>query len=186
MTCFELLLLATALSVDAFVVAFSYGLVIKKHRAKNAVKLSFAVGGGQFLMPVVGWYATLPVSRYIEKFDHWLVFLVFAALGLNVIKEALSHEKQKIEKNLTLPVLLALGTATSIDALVTGVSLYLTGVPIFGAATVIGLTTFCFGFIGFYLNRFFKKIPEPKLEITAGVILIALGVKVLFEHLFGL
>jgi putative Mn2+ efflux pump MntP len=185
MTLIELFLLALALSVDAFIVSFSYGLIFKKNRLSNALKIAFSVGSGQFLMPIIGWYATLPVSRYVERFDHWLVFLVFSALGCNVIHEALSDEKQKLEKNLSPFILLMIGIATSIDALVTGVSLYFADTPILPAATLIGLTTFSCGLIGFYLNRFLKKLPQQKMEITAGLILILLGVKVLCEHLLS-
>lgn len=184
MSFFDVLLLALALSVDAFVVSFSYGLIIKKHRWLNGMKIALAVGGGQFLMPIAGWYCSIPVSAYVARFDHWLVFLVFGILGLNIIINALSTEVGKLEKNLTLPVLLAVGLATSVDAMAAGVSLYFAKVQIFGAALFIGLTTFILSLVAFYLKRFFKKLPRQKMEIGAGVILILLGVKVLCEHLF--
>ena len=66
---FSVFLLALALSVDAFAVAFSYGLVIKKDVASSAAKLGAATGAGQFVMPLLGWLATDSVHRYIEAFD---------------------------------------------------------------------------------------------------------------------
>lgn len=54
----DLLFLAFALSVDAFVVAFSFGLIIKKNRFRNGMEISLATGGGQFLMPVLGFFLT--------------------------------------------------------------------------------------------------------------------------------
>lgn len=179
----EIFLLAAALAVDAFIVSFSYGLIIKKQRGINACKLALAVGGGQFIMPIIGWYGTLPVSRYVDKFDHWLVFLVFAILGLNIIVNALSGQEEKLEKKLTVPVLLMLGMATSIDALVAGVSLYFAKAAIFKAAASIGITTFVCSIVGFNLKYVFKKIPYQRMEIGAGLILILLGCKVLCEHL---
>mgnify|MGYP000455402592 FL=1 len=116
MTFIDILLLALALAVDAFIVSFSYGLLFRKNRLINALKLAAAVGIGQFVMPVIGWYCTVPVSKYVAQFDHWLVFLTFGALGLNVIIHALDAEQEKLEKNLTLPVLFMIGVATSIDA----------------------------------------------------------------------
>ena len=44
----DLIFLAFALSVDAFVVAFSYGLLIKQKRLSNGIKLSLSTGAGQF------------------------------------------------------------------------------------------------------------------------------------------
>ncbi len=185
MTFIDILLLALALAVDAFIVSFSYGLLFRKNRLLNALKLAASVGIGQFVMPVIGWYCTVPVSKYVAQFDHWLVFLTFGALGLNVIIHALDGEQEKLEKNLTLPVLFMIGVATSIDALVTGVSLYFAETPIFYAAGIIGTVTFLCSLIAFYLNKMFKKLPQRKMEIVSGLILILLGAKILCEHLLG-
>ncbi len=184
MSLFDVILLALALSVDAFMVSFSYGLVIKKKRFLNGLKLALSVGLGQFLMPVAGWYCSVPVSAYIAQFDHWLVFSVFGILGLNIIINALSTEIKRPNKKLTLPVLLAAGVATSIDAMAAGVSLYFAKVPIWHAAFIIGLTTFVLSIIAFYLKLFLKQLPQQKMEVAAGVVLILLGVKILCEHLF--
>ena len=126
-----------------------------------------------------------PALKDNELFSDFIAqVLVFGILGLNIIINALSTEVGKLEKNLTLPVLLAVGLATSVDAMAAGVSLYFAKVQIFGAALFIGLTTFILSLVAFYLKRFFKKLPRQKMEIGAGVILILLGVKVLCEHLF--
>lgn len=185
MSFIDILLLALALAVDAFIVSFSYGLLFRRNRLINALKLASAVGIGQFVMPVIGWYCTVPVSKYVEQFDHWLVFLTFGALGINVIINALNPEHEKLQQTLTMPVLFMIGIATSIDALVTGVSLYFAATPIFYAAGIIGAVTFLCSLVAFYLNKIFKKIPQQKIEIISGVILILLGVKILCEHLLA-
>ena len=120
----DLLFLAFALSVDAFVVAFSYGLLIKQKRLSNGIKLSLSTGAGQFLMPVLGFLLTGTVHQYIAAWDHWLGFVVFTFLGVNVIREGWNHRNEEEQMphvtSLTLPTLLAVGIATSIDALVPG------------------------------------------------------------------
>lgn len=181
----DVFLLALALAVDAFVVSFSYGLTLKKNRFENSLKLGFATGLGQFVMPIIGWYGTNLIHGYIESIDHWIAFAVFLALGLKVIDEALSDkdEHQTLSKSLTFKVLLMIGIATSIDALVTGITLYFMSVSIWFAASVIGVTTFICAIIGFRLNCCFKKVPTKYMEIAAGIILIMLGCKVLYEHL---
>lgn len=120
----DLIFLAFALSVDAFVVAFSYGLLIKKKRLSNGIKLSLSTGAGQFLMPVLGFLLTGSVHRYIAAWDHWLGFSVFTFLGVNVLREGWNHRNEEEDMphvaSLTLPTLMAVGIATSIDALVAG------------------------------------------------------------------
>ena len=122
----DVILLALALAVDAFIVSFSYGLILKKNRYINAIKLGLATGLGQFIMPVIGWYGTNIVHGYIESIDHWLAFAVFLALGLKVIDDALNEDDnaQNLSRELTFKILLMIGLATSIDALVTGITLY--------------------------------------------------------------
>lgn len=192
----DLIFLAFALSVDAFVVAFSYGLLIKHKRLSNGIKLSLSTGTGQFLMPVLGFLLTGSVHRYIAAWDHWLGFAVFTFLGINVIRESRAHRREDEHTfhaaSLTLPTLLAVGIATSIDALVAGVSIYLSSaqcgtVPTLQAvllpSAAIGLTTFLCTAAGFFLTRRLHRFPTFHLETGAGLILIGLGVKMLCDHL---
>ena len=165
---FSVFLLALALSVDAFAVAFSYGLVIKKDVASSAAKLGAATGAGQFVMPLLGWLATDSVHRYIEAFDHWIAFVVFLLLGLNVIRGALGGEEcEKPGPKLSLKLLSVVAVATSIVA----------------AAALIGAVCFVCTVAGFYFSRVFCRLPTACLQIAAGCVLILLGVKVLYEHL---
>ena len=143
MSLIDILILAIALSVDAAVVSFSYGLIIKKKRLQNASKLAFSTGFGQFIMPIIGWLGTSTVSNYLQHFDHWISFFVFLLLGLNIINEALHpQENQLSEKQLHIKYLCIIGLATSIDACAAGVTLYFMQTPIFTASVIIGVITF--------------------------------------------
>lgn len=181
----EVFFLALALSVDAFVVSFSYGLIIKKKKGKSALKLAAATGLGQFVMPVLGWYGARSVYRQIEQIDHWIAFFVFLMLGLKVISDALKECdcKEKLSKTLSFKILFMIGVATSIDAFVSGSMLYFMKAPVWSSAFIIGLVTFINSCIGFNFCRMFKKVPTRWLEIASGIILIGLGCKVLYEHL---
>ena len=185
MTYTELLFLALALAVDAFVVAFSYCLVIKKQKFENVLKLMLATGGGQFLMPVIGWYGANLVHGYVEAVDHWIAFFVFAALGVNIIYHAFDNRSEAAlqAKVLSFKVLAMIGVATSIDAMVSGLTLYFMRVDVWQAASLIGFVSFVMTIFGFHLARHLKRLPTKYLEIASGVILIALGIKVLCEHL---
>lgn len=65
------------MSIDPFIVSFSYGLCLKGNRTSNSIKLGLATGLGQFIMPVLGWYGAELIHGYIEAFDHWLALLSF-------------------------------------------------------------------------------------------------------------
>ena len=117
----------------------------------NGLKLGAATGFFQFLMPVIGWYGARSINRYIESIDHWLAFFVFLALGVKIINDALyeeAEEKQPLQKKLTLQALFMIGIATSIDALVTGATIYFMQTPIWLSAVIIGCTTFACAEIG--------------------------------------
>lgn len=183
----DVFLLALALSVDAFVVSFSYGLIIKKRKGVSALKIASSTGAGQFIMPVLGWYGARSIYHQIEQIDHWIAFFVFFMLGLKVISDAL-HESEcheKLSKTLSFKVVLMIGVATSIDAFVSGSMLFFMQEPIWISAFLIGLVTFINSLIGFNFCRMFKKVPTFYLEIMSGLILIMLGCKVLWEHTMG-
>ena len=180
----DVFLLALALSADSFVVAFSYGLVIKKKKGKSALKIASATGLGQFVMPVLGWYGARSIYHQIEQIDHWIAFFVFMMLGLKVISDSLKECdcREKLSKTLSLKVLFMIGVATSIDAFVSGSMLYFIKAPVWSSALLIGAVTFVNACIGFNFCRMFKKVPTKYLEICSGIILITLGCKVLWEH----
>lgn len=181
----DIFLLALALAVDAFAVSFSYGLIIRQKRRIAALKLAFAAGAGQFIMPILGWYGARSVYNLIEQVDHWIAFFVFLTLGLKVIVDSLKNCdcRDKLDKSLSLKVLFLIGIATSIDAFVSGSMLYFVKAPVCSSSLIIGLTAFAASLVGFNLCLIFKKLKTCWLERAAGVILILLGCKILYEHL---
>ena len=181
----DIIMLALALSVDAFVVSFSYGLIIKKGKGKSALKLALATGGGQFIMPIIGWFGAKQIYSTIAAIDHWIAFFVFVMLGIKIIADSKHAQcKESTPKaKLSLKVLFFIAIATSIDALVSGSVLYFMNINIWKASSIIGITTFMLSILGFNFCRMFKKIKTAYLEVFSGLILILLGVKVLFEHL---
>ena len=186
----DLIFLAFALSVDAFVVAFSYGLLIKQKRLSNGIKLSLSTGAGQFLMPVLGFLLTGSVHRYIAAWDHWLGFAVFTFLGVNVLREGWNHRNEEEDMphvtSLTLPTLMAVGIATSIDALAVGVSFSMVklSISIGAAAALIGCTTFAISVGGVFVGHIFGAKYKNRAEFVGGAILVLIGLKILLEH-FG-
>ncbi len=180
----DIILLAIALSIDAMVVSFSNGLIFTRNKRINSLILAFSVGFFQFLMPIIGFFLALSVSKYVEPYDHWIVFAIFTLLGAKFIKDAFKEEKdEKIHCYFCFSYILLVSVATSIDALGAGISIAFTGGRIMFAAIIIGVITFLNSLLGFWGGYLFKKFPSKNLEISGGVILILLGFKILFENL---
>lgn len=176
MSYIEIVLLSFALSVDACVVSFSYGLCFEKERVKNALTLGLCTGIFQALMPVIGYFAASLVKTYISPYSKIIIFTIFLFLGLKFIKDAFNEEKAK-PVCISLACLLLIGIATSIDAFSAGISLLLAGNLILKPALLIGLVTFANAILGFHIGGKIKHIPSKFLEIFAGVVLIILGLK---------
>ncbi len=178
MSLVEVILLAIALSIDACVVSFTYGLVIEKRKRLSSLLLAFFTGFFQFLMPIFGFYFANILQSYIQSFANIIVFLIFAYLGVRFIREAFQKEKKE-PKCLCLSCLFMIAVATSIDAFSAGISLMLCGNTIILPAILIGVITFFNSLFGFWGGFILKKFPAFYLEIAGGIILIGLGLKAL-------
>jgi len=178
MSYIEIILLALALSIDAFVVSFSYGLSFTENRTKNSLQLAFFTGFFQGAMPAIGYFLAGFVRDFIEPYAGIIVFAIFMFLGLKFIKEAFDKNKEK-PLCIGLMCLFLIGVATSIDAFSAGISLLLYGNRILKPVLLIAFITFTNSLFGFYLGGKLKSLPTRGIEIFAGLILIFLGVKAL-------
>ncbi len=175
----DLILLGLALGVDCFVVSFSQGLIFKSEKVKNSFKLALTMGLFQGVMPVIGYIGTNSLYKYIVPYSKWIVFGIFLLLGLKFIVESFQPKEKEVQC-IGLKCLLGLGLATSIDALVSGASIRLTQTSLLISVMIIGIASFLMSIGGFYSGNFIKNIPSKYLEITGGLILVALAIKSLF------
>ena len=175
----DLILLGLALGVDCFVVSFSQGLIFKSEKVKNSFKLALTMGLFQGAMPVIGYIGTNSLYKYVVPYSKWIVFGIFLLLGLKFIVEAFQPKEKEVQC-IGLKCLLGLGLATSIDALVSGASIRLTQTSLLISVMIIGIASFLMSIGGFYSGNFIKNIPSKYLEITGGLILVALAIKSLF------
>jgi manganese efflux pump family protein len=181
---FSALIIAVALGMDAFSVAIGVGATGGDVSWRRRLRLSFHFGLFQFLMPVAGWAAGRTVSGFISEYDHWIAFLLLAYVGGKMIWESF-HEKEKGE--LSDPTrgwtLLMLSVATSIDALAVGFSLALLKVSIWYPSLIIGVVAFVMTVVGISFGEKLGKIFGKRVEAAGGLILIAIGLKILYEHM---
>lgn len=178
MTFAEIFMLALALSVDACVVSFSYGIMPLKNPVKEEFMLAGFTGLFQAFMPVLGYFLTSAAFRYISPYAGTIVFLIFTILGIKFIAEAFTKKKEK-ELCISLLCIFMIAVGTSIDAFSGGISLKLSGNGIIYPALLIGCVTFINSILGFQTGRRIKHMPATYLEIAAGIILIGLGIKAL-------
>jgi len=180
-----IILLAIGLSMDAFAVSITNGIIIKKVKFRNAFKIALCFGLFQAIMPLIGWYFASYFSTYIIGFDHWIAFILLSAIGGKMVHEAFEEEHIDKKSDPTkLTKLLLLGLATSIDALAVGVNFAFIKTDLFFTIGTIGLTTFIISFVGVYFGKTFGSFFKKEAEIFGGVVLFLIGLKILIEHLF--
>ena len=185
MTFFELFLIGIGLSMDAFAVSICKGLSMQKIDKKYTLCIGLFFGGFQALMPLTGYLLGSRFSGYIERFDHWIAFVLLALIGFNMIKESREEEKEeeKPYAGVNFKELLILAVATSIDALAVGVTFAFLQVNIVSAVSFIGVTTFILSAVGIRIGNIFGAKYKSRAELVGGIVLILMGLKILLEHL---
>ena len=180
----ELLVLALGLSMDAFAVSICKGLSVPKLQAKHCLICGVYFGGFQALMPLIGWALGIRFQSMITNIDHWIAFVLLAVIGANMIKESFSKEEECPDASFGFKTMLTLAVATSIDALAVGVTFAFLNVSIVPAVLLIGATTFVCSAVGVKIGNVFGNRFQSKAEFLGGLVLIAIGLKILIEHLF--
>jgi manganese efflux pump family protein len=182
-----LLALACALAMDAFAVAIVSGLALNPLTRRQVFRLSFHFGLFQALMPSLGWIAGNAVYRYISRVDHWVAFGLLAFVGGKMLLESFHKEEDRKASNDPTKGwdLVILSVATSIDALAVGLSLAMIGERILKPAAIIGLVAAAFTFSGMLLGRKIGALWGKRVEAAGGIVLIAIGLRILISHLCG-
>ena len=137
MNLLDICILGIALAIDALLVSFTYGLVLKEKRFQNCLKLGTSFCFFQTVMPIIGYFLSGFVSALLMDYSKWIVFVIFSALGIKFIKDAFEEEENKIIC-ISFSCLIYLSIATSIDALAAGISINLTKTNIWLASGMIG------------------------------------------------
>ena len=173
----EVIILAVALSMDAF--AVSIGLGAKKDTPGLAPKAGFYFGIFQALMPFIGYLGGKGILGWIDAYAHWIAFGLLALIGAKMVYEGISEGIEEDISDVTNKMMLVLAIATSIDAMAAGFSLTLLEVNPYVACLIIGVTTFAFSWVGVLIGRKSGTWLESKAEIFGGTVLILIGFKIL-------
>lgn len=184
----EIFLIGVGLSMDAFAVSVCKGLGMHRVNYAHALVIALFFGVFQGLMPVIGWLVGSAFAVYVTAVDHWIAFALLAFVGGKMLWDAFHDEGEEEDdetstQKLDLRELFMLAIATSIDALAVGVTFAFLQVNIVPAITIIGCTTFVISIAGVYVGNVFGSRYKSRAELTGGVILILIGLKILLEHL---
>jgi putative Mn2+ efflux pump MntP len=174
---FEVIVLAIALSMDAF--AVSIGLGSKGNIRGLGLKAGLFFGIFQALMPFIGYLGGKGVLGWVEAYAHWIAFGLLALIGAKMIYEGLQEGIEENIETITNKMLLLLAIATSIDAMAAGFSLTLLDINPYLACLIIGVTTFVFSWVGVLIGKRSGTWLESKAEIFGGGVLILIGIKML-------
>ena len=178
----EILILAVALSMDAFAVALCKGLATPKVKIKHMAICGGWFGAFQALMPLIGYFLGVAFRDYIVAIDHWIAFALLALIGINMIKEAFSACEEE-NASFAVGVMFTMAIATSIDALAAGISLAMNDANIWVSVALIGCITFILSAIGVRIGNIFGSKYRMAAELVGGIALVGMGAKILLEHL---
>lgn len=179
------ILIALAMSTDAFAAAIGKGAALRNPRIKEALRTGLIFGVIEAATPVIGWGAGKVAAPYVSAWDHWIAFFLLAGLGLRMMQAGLSAPEREAEKpsSHSFWILAITGFATSIDAMVAGVGLAFIDANIMVTAVAIGLATFTMVTLGVMLGRLLGLTAGKYAELCGGIILIGIGSLILYEHL---
>lgn len=178
--------IAFALAMDAFAVSVAAGITLRSVGPRHTFRLAWHFGFFQFAMPLLGWAAGSTIRPLIERFDHWLAFLLLLCVGVHMIREAFQkHETASRQADPTRGMtLVVLSFATSIDALAVGLSLSILNMAIWFPAVIIGIVAALCTTAGIHIGSRIGSAVRigTYADIAGGLVLIGIGVKILHDH----
>lgn len=179
----QIFILGIGLAMDATAISICKGLKMRKIDYKYMLLISLMFGLFQGAMPLIGYYIGASFIDYISSIDHWVVFILLSIIGGKMIYDAFEEESCCEEVSYDLKEIILLAIATSIDALAVGLTFAFLNVNIILAVSIIVVVTFVCCILGVFIGNHFGVKYKSKAEIVGGIILIAIGLKILLEHL---
>jgi putative Mn2+ efflux pump MntP len=179
----SVLLIALGLAMDAFAVALGVGTTRKDIGFRPGFRLSFHFGLFQFMMPIIGWLGGATLARFIAGWGNWVAFVLLAYVGGKMVKESFGDGKAHNGSDPTRKwTLVMLAIATSLDALVVGLSLGVLKVGILYPSLVIGIVAAAMTALGLALGKRLGVQFGKRMELVGGLILIGIGLRAVILH----
>ena len=180
-----LILLAFAMSTDAFAAAIGKGAKLKKPPFLHALKLGVTFGVVEAITPVIGWFIGRAAASYVEAWDHWIALVLLSGLGCYMIYESFQpedNEEDEVQRKSSFWLVILTALGTSMDAMAVGIGLAFINVNIMLAATLIGLATCTMVTLGVILGSALGSLIGKRAETFGGLILITVGIWIFLDH----
>lgn len=185
MNVLEWILIGLGLSMDAAAVSICKGLAVKKVKGSQCLAAGVYFGGFQAMMPAIGYALGSTFTGFIDRYDHWVTFVLLALIGGNMLRESFDKDEETTCASFAPRTMLPLAVATSIDALAVGVSFsfYMSWLQMLVAVAIIGIITLIISALAVRLGAVFGARYKHVAERVGGCILILLGLKMLLDGL---
>ena len=183
----SILLISVGLSMDSLAISIATACSCENKTKFTNLRFALILAFVQAICIVVGWLAGSSLTKMFQQYYHWIAFALLTIIGGKMLIDGIRKRDNTAEINMNnFFVVVGLGIATSIDAVVVGVSLPFAGINIWLTALIVFFTTFTLSYLGLisgnFLRKKFKRLP---VEIIGGLFLIGIGIKVLLEHLIN-
>lgn len=178
---FLIMALAVGLAMDTFAVAVAQGAA-GHNSMSHATRTGMAFGVAQGIMPFLGWVLGIAFVSEISAYNHWIALILLSGLGMKMIWEARAGNGNDSAPSLSGWALGAAAIATSIDAFAAGITLPALALPVLLTCIVIGIITALLSSLGVMIGGMASSRIGKYAEVTGGIILIALGIKIFVEH----
>lgn len=176
-------IIAFSMSADAFAASIGKGVVLQRPKLSYAMRIGLVFGSVETLTPIIGWLLGIMASGFIASVDHWVAFAILSIIGGKMIYEGFHNEETERKESHKLSILILTAIGTSIDAMAVGATLALLNVNIWLMAAMIGAATFMMATIGIMTGHYIGTKAGKIAEVLGGLCLIAIGTKILIEHL---
>ncbi|MCL2406755.1 MAG: manganese efflux pump MntP family protein [Defluviitaleaceae bacterium] len=180
MNFFELVILSAGLAMDAMAVAVCVGMAVSGFQIKTALRVGLWFGVFQAGMPVLGYFVGGLFSDFVSDYAGYVAFGLLAFLGIKMLWDGVKSDSCPMDADVSAAKLFPLAVATSVDALAVGVSFAVLSVSPYIAALLIGLVTVALSAAGVFIGGLAGRKFDRWARIFGGVVLIALGFRILF------
>ena len=185
MDIYSVLLLSAGLAMDAFSVALVAGFGLGKVKLADSLKVSGTFGIAHIIMPTLGWFLGSTVLDLIQRWDHWIAFVLLAIVGGKMLREGLDENAEEIDAKelLGMASLLMFTIAVSIDVLAVGLSFSVQGLSIWVPSLYMGAGTLIFTFVGLNVGNRTGQRFGRNAQVFGGLVLILIGLRIVLSHL---